>query len=256
MLRQGDEQQELSARVHRAWTPLARALAATGDRWTLTIVLALASGRTRLTELHRRLPGASKSVLEHHLQRMVAAELVTRTRSKAPPRVELELTDAGHELVVVAGMLARWGMRHRWSEPAGGERIDVGALLRMLPILLDEHPGLPEGAAVEAQVTSTHALIVVFYRVRGGRLQIDGVLENEHGMPPSSDASDLLDGVDELLRSGAGAPPSATVCLQGDERAWIAALGPDGDYGHLHVRGKTELAKRLLDGLPHEAPSQ
>jgi DNA-binding HxlR family transcriptional regulator len=253
VLRQGVEQQELNGRVHRAWTPLARALAATGDRWTLTIVLALAPGRMRLTELHRRLPGVSKSVLEHHLQRMVAVDLVTRTRSEnTPRRVELELTDAGHDLVAVASMLARWGMRNRWSEPAGRERIDVCALLRMLPTLLDEDPGLPEGATVEAQVAGAHVLIVVFYRVEGGRLRLVGVIENERVLLPSDGASNREDGIDGLLRDGAGMPSPATACLYGDENAWVAALGPACDYRHLRFDGKAKLAKQVLDGLPRQ----
>ncbi len=210
------------------------------------IVLALAPGRTRLTELHRRLPGVSSSVLDHHLQRMVAADLITRTRrEKSRPRVELELTDAGRELVAIAGMLARWGMRNSWSEPADKERTDVGALLRMLPTLLDGHSGLPEGATVEAQVSTPHTLIVVFYRVQGGRLQIDGIVKNQRA---------TLDGAFEraagLPPSRVGAPQPATVCLQGDEQAWIAALGPAGDYRDLRFNGAAQLAREVLDGLP------
>jgi DNA-binding HxlR family transcriptional regulator len=258
MLRQGVEQREPNARVYSAWTPLARALTATGDRWTLNIVLALAAGPTRLTHLHRRLPGVSTSVLESHLQRMVAAELITRTRrEKSRPRVELELTDAGRELVVIAGMLARWGMRNRWSEPADKERTDVGALLRMLPTLIDEHPGLPEGATVEARLASPHALIVVFYRVEGGRLQIEDIVEDERVAPDG--AFDRVDGIGEPLPDGlpdgVGPPPPATVCLQGDEQAWIAALGPVGDYTQLRCDGKAKLAKLLFDGLPGQTPA-
>jgi DNA-binding HxlR family transcriptional regulator len=252
MLRQGVEQRELNARVHRAWTPLSRALAATGDRWTLTIVLALAPGRTRLTELHRRLPGLSRSVLEHHLRHMVAVDLVTRTRSeKTQPRVELELTDAGNELLAVASMLARWGMRNRWSEPAGRERIDVCALLRMLPTLLDEDPGLPEGATVEAQVAGAHMLIVVFYRVQRGRLRLVGVMENERVLPSES-ASSPDDGIDGALLDSADTRSRATVCLHGDENAWVAALGPACDYTQLRCDGKAKLAKQLFDGLPRQ----
>jgi DNA-binding HxlR family transcriptional regulator len=248
MLRQGVEQRGPDTRVYRAWTPLGRALTATGDRWTLTIVLALAAGPTRLTHLHRRLPGVSSSVLETHLQRMVAAKLITRTRrEKSRPRVELELTDAGHELVVIAGMLARWGMRNRWSEPADKERTDVGALLRMLPTLIDEHPGLPEGATIEAQVSSPHALIVVLYRVEGGRLQIEDAMEDERGMPDGAFGRAESTGV---RRGAIGTPPHATVCMQGDEQAWIAALGPAGDYTQLRCDGKAKLAKQLFDGLP------
>ncbi len=63
-----------------AWTPLARTLAATGDRWTLTIALALAPGRMRLTHLRKHLPGVSTGVLERYIQQMVALGLVSRTR--------------------------------------------------------------------------------------------------------------------------------------------------------------------------------
>jgi len=256
VLQTGVERREPNARVYRAWTPLARALTATGDRWTLTIVLALAAGPTRLTHLHRRLPGISTSVLEHHLQRMVAADLITRTRrEKSSPRVELELTDAGRELVAIAGMLARWGMRNSWSEPADRERADVGAMLQMLPTLLDEHPGLPEGATIEAQVACAHALTVVFYRVQRGRLRIDGVVENQRYMLPSESASNPADGIEGALPGGVGAPAPATVRAHGDEQAWIAALGPACDYTHLRFDGKRELAKEVLDGLPRPMPA-
>jgi DNA-binding HxlR family transcriptional regulator len=104
---------ERPARASRAWTPLARALDATGDRWTLAIVLALAPGSTRLTHLRERLPGISTGVLARGLSHMVGLGLVTRTRFKEkPPRVELELTEAGRELIPIAEELARWGMRH------------------------------------------------------------------------------------------------------------------------------------------------
>lgn len=249
MLQTGVGQQMPRARAHRAWTPLARALTVTGDRWTLMIVLALAPGRTRLTQLHRRLPGVSTGVLEQHLQRMVASGLVTRTRSVKPPlRVELELADAGRELLAISGALARWGMRNLWSEPANKERVDIGALLRMLPALLDEHPGLPEGATIEAQVVCAHSLIAVFYRVQGGRLEIDGILEEEPGMPSS--ASNPTSAADGHRRDGIGALSHATVSLQGDEQAWIAAFGPARDYKQLRFHGRAKLAKQVLDGLP------
>jgi DNA-binding HxlR family transcriptional regulator len=218
------------------------------------IVQALAPGRTRLTQLHRRLPGVSTSVLEQHLRRMVATNLVTRTRhEKSPPRVEVELTDCGRELLEISGMLARWGMRNHWSEPADRERVDVGALLRMLPVLLEGHPGLPDGATVEAQVASVHAVIVVLYHVDGGRLEIDGIIEHEPGIqPPRSDSAAAEDG---HRSDGISVPSRATVCLWGDEQAWIAALGPAGDYKHLRFDGKAKLARQMLDGLPRQASS-
>jgi DNA-binding HxlR family transcriptional regulator len=109
---------EMNPRAGRTWTPLAGALAATGDHWTLAITLALAPGRTRLAHLRERLPGISTGVLARGLTHMVELGLLTRTRFKEkPPRVEFELTDAGRELVPIAEALSRWGMRHMDGPP-------------------------------------------------------------------------------------------------------------------------------------------
>jgi DNA-binding HxlR family transcriptional regulator len=94
-------------------TPLARALSAVGDRWTLLIAQALADSPQRPVELRRRLPGISTGVLDRHLQQMVALGLLLRRRFKEmPPRVELALTPAGRNLLPIAHELARWGDKH------------------------------------------------------------------------------------------------------------------------------------------------
>jgi DNA-binding HxlR family transcriptional regulator len=226
------------ARALRAWTPLTRALAATGDHWTLTIALALAPGRTRLTHLHRRLPGISTGVLERGLTQMVALGLVRRTRFKEmPPRVELELTDAGRELLPIAAALTRWGMRHLWSPPQERERIDLEVLLRMLPALLEEETQLPEGS-LEAILTDTDPPVRYVYHVQDGRLGIDDYSREPavaHG-PLASDA----------------APATATPSMAGiggDTDAWIAALGPARDRGQLRVFGDETLARLVLGAL-------
>jgi DNA-binding HxlR family transcriptional regulator len=214
--------EESAPRTHRAWSPLARALAATGDHWTLMIVLQLAPGRTRLSRLKRALPGVSTGVLERYVQQMVALGLLTRTRFKEmPPRVELELTSQGRELLPVAGALARWGMRHMWSVPGEREQVGVDALLRVLPVLLEEDTGLPEGF-LEMIVTHNGQPPDSFvYRLQHGRLS----LENRAKDPPISG-------------------------VEGDRDAWIAALGPTADYTRLRFSGDAQLARRILDALP------
>jgi DNA-binding HxlR family transcriptional regulator len=105
---------ESQPRDHGQWTmPLAQALSATGDRWTLLIALALAEDPQRPVELQRRLPGEiSAGVLDRQLQQMVALGLLLRRRFKEmPPRVELVLTQAGRELLPIARSLARWGAK-------------------------------------------------------------------------------------------------------------------------------------------------
>ena len=236
-------------RDHRAWTPLARTLAATGDRWTLMIALALAPGRMRLAHLHARLPGVSTGVLDRYITQMVALGLVRRTRFKEmPPRVEIELTQAGRELLPIVHALARWGMRHLWSPPRERERVDIDALLRLLPALLEEETGLPEGS-VEAIVEGAHPPIRRVYRTDDGCLRLvdhmgDGVLDAD-----GEDAC-LEVSAAELQGASAAEPGAALASLRGDGEAWVAAFGPTGDYERLHITGDERFARRILDALP------
>jgi DNA-binding HxlR family transcriptional regulator len=109
----GAAAEESQPRDHGQWTPLARALGATGDRWTLLIAQALADGPQRPVQLRGRLPEISSGVLDRHLQQMVGLGLLLRRRFKEmPPRVELALTEAGRELLPIARALARWGIKH------------------------------------------------------------------------------------------------------------------------------------------------
>ncbi len=227
----------LHPRVQSAWTPLARALAATGDHWTLGIALALAPGRMRLAQLHRRLPGVSTGVLQRYLQQMVALELVTRTRFKEmPPRVELELTDAGRELLPVARMLTRWGMRYLWSPPQGGEHVDLVTLLRLLPVLLEEQGDLPEGV-LEAIVADAATPLRRVYRVRDGRLYME---------VGGDDANDL----DTPSTDADAKTARRSASIEGDGDAWVAAFGPACDCEQLRFSGDRQLAERILGALP------
>jgi DNA-binding HxlR family transcriptional regulator len=207
---------------------LARALTAVGDRWTLLIVLALANDKLRLSVLRTRLPGVSSGVLDHHVAHMVALGLLSRERFREmPPRVEVELTESGRELLAIAAALARWGMRHEWPSPDSPAQVRADAILRQLPALLEEADGLPDGI-VEAAVSSGDGdgdgdRASHWFQIAGGRL-----------------ASGQTDG-------------EATARVLGDDAAWAAALGPDGDYSGLRFVGQRSLAKRLLDSLPRQS---
>jgi DNA-binding HxlR family transcriptional regulator len=215
------------ARSHRAWTPLASALLAAGDNWTLMIVQQLAPGRMRLRRLQERLPGISAGVLERYVQQMEALGLLTRSRySEMPPRVELELTRAGRELLPVAGELARWGMRSVWSSPRVGERVDVVAVLRMLPVLLEDVHNLGAGTLTVC-VEGPEGSVDSFYEVRDGRLC---VLED-----------DSADG------------ERRHALVRGDAAAWIAALGPEHDLRALRFSGARAFARAVLNALPRRA---
>jgi DNA-binding HxlR family transcriptional regulator len=209
--------------AHRQWTPLARALTVAGDNWTLMIAVQLASGRTRLSELRDRLAGVSAGVLDRYLQRMVASGLITRTRFREmPPRVEVELTEAGRELLPIAAALARWGRRRAWTEPAPGEEVDLGALVRSL--LLEGEIDLPD---------TTLALTM---------------------RTPAGESSHLLevrDGRASFATNGAAAE-TAEIRIAGGLEAWVRALGPSRDEELLELAGRRELAGRVLAALSED----
>jgi DNA-binding HxlR family transcriptional regulator len=213
-------------RAHRQATPLAQALAAAGDRWTLLIVLACGDDTLRLNTLRNRLPGVSSAVLDHHVRQMVALGLLSRQRFREmPPRVELSLTESGAALLPVASALARWGMRHRWNEQHGCEHIDPDAILCQLPALLDETK-LPAGvleAIIDAYDEEAEPVVHRFETV-DGRLQ-----------PLAGDAA---------------AAAKACARIRGDRTAWEAALGPRRDYAGLHLIGRDRLAWQVFDALP------
>ncbi len=132
-------------------------------------------------------------------------------------------------------------MRHLWSPPRERERVDVDALPRLLPALLEEETGLPEGS-VEAVVADTHPPVRLVYRMHEGRLWVvDRV---------GQAATDPRDEHDDRENPAADPPDPATARLHGDGDAWVAALGPACDYERLRITGDERLARRILDALP------
>lgn len=93
-----------------AASPLERAVARVGDRWTLLLVHALLDGPKRFGELQQSLPGIAPNVLSQRLKRLEEdGVLVAEPYSRRPPRLAYELTATGHELAGALRLLAQWG---------------------------------------------------------------------------------------------------------------------------------------------------
>src|SRR3712207_2840291 len=201
------------------WSPDARALDLVGDKWTLLIIRDLAAGPRRFVELQRVLPGISTEQLRSRLNRMVADGLLTRQRYReVPPRVDYELTERSRELMPVVGALARWGYDWTWSAPRPGEDINVGAIFRLAPGLI-EPPAGAEGTVelvVEGEPERRYRLTVA-----QGRVDISEL--------PSEDRV------------------AATV--SGSRDAWVRALGPEGSADELAFSGNRTLADAVLSGF-------
>jgi DNA-binding HxlR family transcriptional regulator len=203
------------------WSPDARALDLVGDKWTLLIVRDLAAGPRRFVELQRVLPGISTEQLRSRLNRMVADGMLTRKRYReVPPRVDYELTPRARDLMPVLAELALWGYRWAWSMPRAGERVDMGAIFRLVPGLLT---GSGRRGEVECTITNGHR--------EGGPLTLTVKL-GERGSEVVEQASDA---------------PAARVT--GDTRAWVAAFAPGGQMGELTISGDRAIAEYLIEQL-------
>jgi DNA-binding HxlR family transcriptional regulator len=185
------------------------------------IIRDLAAGPRRFVELQRVLPGISTEQLRSRLNRMVADGLLTRQRYReVPPRVDYELTERSRELIPVLGALARWGYDWTWSAPRPGEDVNVGAIFRLAPGLLEPPAGL-DGTVeliVEAEGESPERRYLV--TLAGGRTEISEV---------------------------GGEQPEATV--RGTIAGWVRALGPEGSSDALTISGRDGLAGAVLDGF-------
>jgi DNA-binding HxlR family transcriptional regulator len=92
--------------------PVARAVEVLGERWTLLIGRELLIGPQRFSDLLRRLPGISSSVLADRLASLEERGLVARRELPPPaPASVYELTEAGLDLKPLLYQLARFGLR-------------------------------------------------------------------------------------------------------------------------------------------------
>jgi hypothetical protein len=151
---------------------------------------------------------------------MVADGLLTRQRYReVPPRVDYELTERARDLMPVLGALARWGYEWTWGPPREGEDIDIGAIFRLAPGLVQTPKSVKGTLAIAATGKAGKPRAYVL-RARNGSVEVE---EREE--------------------------PNADARVKGSQAAWIAALGPDRDRGGLEISGDRRLVDALLDGL-------
>ena len=84
-----------------------------GDTWSVLIVVMLADGAHRYTELARRIQGVSPKMLTQTLRGLERDGLITRTvHPVVPPRVDYALTDLGRSLYGLVEGLEKWAETH------------------------------------------------------------------------------------------------------------------------------------------------
>lgn len=141
----------MSPRSDEPATPLELALERVGDRWSLLIVEALLDGSRRFNELAEGV-GIAPNILTDRLRRLEReGVVVARPYSERPPRMEYELTSAGHDLAGALRLLADWGSRRSEdSDPLRhelcGTPLEARWYCPTCTVVIDEH------AATEARV--------------------------------------------------------------------------------------------------------
>jgi DNA-binding HxlR family transcriptional regulator len=185
------------------------------------IVRDLISGPRRFVELQRVLPGISTEQLRSRLNRMVADGMLTRKRYReVPPRVDYELTERARELAPVLGELARWGYEWAWGPPRPSESVDIGAIFRLIPGLVQHDSsatGTLELTVDDGRDGRAHSYLVKFTPGR----------------------ATLAEGKDSTVDAR----------VTGSTEAWIGALAPTGDRNGLQTAGNQRLAQALIDLL-------
>lgn len=103
--------------------PVAEAAKVLGDKWTLIILRDLLDGPRRFKQLEHSGDGISPSILAGRLRELEEKGLLTRTSyNEIPPRVVYELTEKGHDAILVIDVLREFG--NRWLVPAGARAHD------------------------------------------------------------------------------------------------------------------------------------
>jgi DNA-binding HxlR family transcriptional regulator len=115
------------AKSYKQYCPVAHALDAVGERWSLLIVRELVHGPRRYTDLLERLDGCGTNILAARLRHLEANSIVQK-RKLPPPAASTvyELTEYGEGLRACLRELAWWGARS--LGPPTGAELETGWL--------------------------------------------------------------------------------------------------------------------------------
>jgi DNA-binding HxlR family transcriptional regulator len=201
--------------------PVARAVELLGERWTLLIGRELLIGPQRFSDLLRRLPGLSSSVLADRLASLEERGLVSRRELPPPtPAVLYELTGSGMGLKPLLFELARFGLRFM-EAPRRGDHSEPDWVRLGLEVFRRRSATPPR-----------RFLLCVTEAGRELRIHVAG-------------------GPSGTLVSESGADADATVFASGPRMLGLAsgALEPEGAArsGAIHVEGDLAALRELPD---------
>ena len=105
--------------------PVSEILSRIGDKWSVLVVMLLASGPKRFNEIRRLVNGISQRMLTLTLRGLERDGMVTRTVFPTiPPRVDYDLTDLGRSLSIPIRALGEWVLSNKQRIADARRRFD------------------------------------------------------------------------------------------------------------------------------------
>jgi DNA-binding HxlR family transcriptional regulator len=82
-------------------------------KWKIRLLWFIKQGHKRPSELQRKIPDASRRVLNVQLKELEEYELISKVIYPViPPKVEYNLTEFGESLIPVIDAIGQWGNSH------------------------------------------------------------------------------------------------------------------------------------------------
>ena len=83
-------------------------------KWKINLIWCIYSGINRPGELQRKIPKASRRLLDTQLRQLTEQGIIRKDIfDQRPPKVEYHLTPLGETLIPVIKVTAQWGENHR-----------------------------------------------------------------------------------------------------------------------------------------------
>jgi DNA-binding HxlR family transcriptional regulator len=110
------------------YCPVSMAASVVCERWNIHILREMLAGARGFNDIHRGLPGLSRTLLSHRLRTLQQAGVVATAAADGSGRQGYELTDKGADLRGLVMELGAWSVRWSFPEPTD-DQLDPHLLL-------------------------------------------------------------------------------------------------------------------------------
>ncbi|MCI9845980.1 winged helix-turn-helix transcriptional regulator [Flavobacterium pectinovorum] len=108
------ENKEFTQECNTVLMAVSDALYAIGGKWKLMIIIAMARGNKRFTEIQRQVTGISARVLSSELKELEQnGFIIKKVAVGYPVSIEYDLLPYSQTLEEVVGAMTKWGIQHR-----------------------------------------------------------------------------------------------------------------------------------------------